>query len=50
MQNRQTSNVKPVAQPRGATGHLPPPLGFRQALGIECTHQADKGENGNLQL
>ena len=27
----------------------PPPLGLRQALGRECTHQADHGENGNLQ-
>ena len=26
------------------------PLGLRQALGRECTHQADQGENGNLQL
>ena len=34
---------------KGATGHLPP-LGLRQALGRECTQQADQGENGNLQL
>ena len=27
----------------------PLPLGLRQALGRECTHQADQGENGNLQ-
>ena len=26
------------------------PLGLRQALGREFTHQADQGENGNLQL
>ena len=26
------------------------PLGLRQALGRECTHQADQGENGNLQF
>ena len=26
-----------------------PPLGLRQVLGRECTHQADQGENGNLQ-
>ena len=45
--------VGSVAQPRGATGHLPPPPGpsaIRQALGRECTIQADQGENGNLQL
>ena len=34
---------------KGATGHLPP-VGLRQALGRECTHQADQEENGNLQL
>ena len=38
-----------AAKGGGATGHLPPPLGLRQALGRECTHQADQGENGNLQ-
>ena len=39
-----------VAQPGGgATGQLPTPLGLRQALGRECTHQAEQGENGNLQ-
>ena len=38
------------SQGGGATGHLPPPpLGLRQVLGRECTHQADQGENGNLQ-
>ena len=35
---------------RGKPGICPPPLGLRQALGRECTHQADQGENGNLQL
>ena len=40
-----------VVKHKGATGHLPPPpLGLRQALDRECTHQADQGENGNLQL
>ena len=42
-----------MAQPRGAIGHLPPPPGpsaFRQDLDRECTHQADQGENDNLQL
>ena len=39
-----------VAQPRGGQpGICPPPLGLRQALDRECTHQADHGENGNLQ-
>ena len=33
----------------GQPGICPPPLGLRQALGRECTHKADQGENGNLQ-
>ena len=37
------------SQGGGATGHLPPPLGLLQVFGRECTHQADQGENGNLQ-
>ena len=28
----------------GQPGICPPPLGLRQALGRECTHQADQGE------
>ena len=39
-----------LAQPRGQPGICPPPPGLRQALGRECTHQADQGENDNLQL
>ena len=43
-----------MAQPRGQSGICPPPplgpLAFRQDLGRECTHQADQGENGNVQL
>ena len=31
----------------GNRAFAPPPLGLRQAL--EFTHQADQGENGNLQ-
>ena len=34
----------------GGNRAFAPPLGLRQALGRECTHQADQGENGNLQL
>ena len=33
----------------GNRAFAPPPLGLRQTLGRECTHQADQGENGNLQ-
>ena len=42
-----------VAQARGAIGHLPRPLGhsaIRQALNRECTHQANKVKNDNVQL
>ena len=37
------------SQEGGATGHLPPCglSAIRQALGRECTHQADQGENCN---
>ena len=38
-----------AARGGGQPGICPPPLGLRQALGRECTHQADQGENGNLQ-
>ena len=41
-----------MAQPKGAIGHFPPlkPLAIWQDLGRECTHQADQGENDNVNL
>ena len=43
------TDPRSVAQPGGGNRAFAPPLGLRQALGRECTHQADQGENGNLQ-
>ena len=41
--------LQSVAQPSGGNrAFAPPPLG-PSALGREYTHQADQGENGNLQ-
>ena len=47
--NNKLHTVTGAAKGGGNRAFAPPPLGLRQTLGRECTHQADQGENGNLQ-